>query len=172
VTEGKLKVAGGSDKGSMRFKPNGQGVKAPQNAKVDNLPKYCDPPNPCPIGKNSNDGCQTDVQDTEEYNRNWILEKQQRGECPCDREHMRTCEGRLTVSSGVQLNEPIVQQLNKMLRNAIQEEEDDSSSDSNPDDDEQTWDVQIPEDAKVVAKKGQSYVESNEEDSQSYEERP
>ncbi|CAH8832412.1 unnamed protein product [Trichobilharzia szidati] len=63
-------------------------------SKVDNLPAYCDPPNPCPINYKSEDlptPCDHDIEDTIEFNREWILRKMQNGECSCDNEHMDSC---------------------------------------------------------------------------------
>ncbi|CAH8448978.1 unnamed protein product [Schistosoma turkestanicum] len=63
-------------------------------SKVDNLPAYCDPPNPCPLNYQSNDlptPCDHDIEDTIEFNRQWILSKMQNGECSCDSEHMDNC---------------------------------------------------------------------------------
>ncbi|CAH8472231.1 unnamed protein product [Schistosoma bovis] len=63
-------------------------------SKFDNLPAYCDPPNPCPLNYKSNDlptPCDQDIEDTIEFNRHWIIRKMQNGECSCDNEHMDNC---------------------------------------------------------------------------------
>ncbi|CAI2723670.1 unnamed protein product [Schistosoma spindalis] len=63
-------------------------------SKFDNLPAYCDPPNPCPLNYKSNDlptPCDQDIEDTIEFNRYWIIRKMQNGECSCDNEHMDNC---------------------------------------------------------------------------------
>lgn len=64
------------------------------DVKLDELPAYCDPPNPCPIGYDPDTlatPCDRDVENTAEFNRNWILQKMENGECSCDQEHMLTC---------------------------------------------------------------------------------
>jgi len=57
----------------------------------DSLPFYCPPPNPCPKGYTSADGCMTDVLDTAEAQKAWITAMQDEGYCTCDREHMFNC---------------------------------------------------------------------------------
>lgn len=58
-------------------RPNGNSV----------LPAYCDPPNPCPIGYTSKDGCIEDFENTSEFSRNY----QAHQSCLCDSEHMFNC---------------------------------------------------------------------------------
>ncbi|VDO15055.1 unnamed protein product [Rodentolepis nana] len=63
--------------------------------KTDRLPGYCDPPNPCAIGYDPESfatPCDMGIENTEEFNRRWIVEKMKSGECTCDREHMFRCE--------------------------------------------------------------------------------
>ena len=70
--------------------------------KFDSMPaKYCDPPNPCPLGHEKDAGCSTNIKDDEEFNRQWILDAQKKGLCPCDKEHMTKCpKGMPVVSAG------------------------------------------------------------------------
>ena len=51
------------------------------------LPAYCDPPNPCPIGYTSADGCIEDFENTSEFSRRY----QAGQKCICDTEHMFDC---------------------------------------------------------------------------------
>ena len=53
------------------------------------MPAYCDPPNPCPIGYTTKDGCISleDFENTSEFSR----EFQSRQNCLCDSEHMFNC---------------------------------------------------------------------------------
>merc|ERR1712242_61618 len=51
------------------------------------LPAYCDPPNPCPIGYTSSDGCLEDFENTSEYSRKFQATQR----CICDTEHMFDC---------------------------------------------------------------------------------
>ncbi|CAH8482156.1 unnamed protein product [Heterobilharzia americana] len=76
------------------FKPSSELESSHVESKVDNLPAYCDPPNPCPLNYKSEDlstPCDHDIEDTIEFNRHWILRKMQNGECSCDTEHMDSC---------------------------------------------------------------------------------
>ncbi|KAM7535764.1 hypothetical protein Aperf_G00000101892 [Anoplocephala perfoliata] len=64
------------------------------DVKLDKLPAYCDPPNPCPVGYDPDTlatPCDKGVENTVDFNRNWILQKMQNGECSCDQEHMLSC---------------------------------------------------------------------------------
>lgn len=51
------------------------------------LPAYCDPPNPCPIGYTTADGCIEDFENSSEFSRGF----QSRQKCICDTEHMFDC---------------------------------------------------------------------------------
>ncbi|VDM22125.1 unnamed protein product [Hydatigera taeniaeformis] len=71
--------------------------------KLDQLPAYCDPPNPCPIGYDPATlatPCDEGVVNTAEFNRNWILRKMRNGECLCDEEHMESCPRVSRASEG------------------------------------------------------------------------
>ena len=63
-----------------------QAPKAPANP-TSMLPAYCDPPNPCPIGYTSADGCIEDFENTSEFSRRY----QAGQKCICDTEHMFDC---------------------------------------------------------------------------------
>uniref|UniRef100_A0A5K3ER18 Neuroendocrine protein 7B2 n=1 Tax=Mesocestoides corti TaxID=53468 RepID=A0A5K3ER18_MESCO len=69
-------------------------LAAKSGVKLDQLPAYCDPPNPCPIGYDPATlatPCDRDVEDTKQFNRHWIWQKMRSGECSCDEEHMEAC---------------------------------------------------------------------------------
>jgi len=51
------------------------------------LPAYCDPPNPCPPGYTSADGCIEDFENSSDYSRNFQADQK----CICDTEHMFNC---------------------------------------------------------------------------------
>ncbi|KAK6183518.1 hypothetical protein SNE40_010988 [Patella caerulea] len=77
--------------GTADGKPNEKQVKSDKS-----LPAYCNPPNPCPIGKTAKDNCREDFQNSAENNKK-LLDEQ---ECPCDTEHMFSCpDNSNTVSS-------------------------------------------------------------------------
>lgn len=74
-------VSGGSGEGPHRIKPQ---------VKTDaTLPAYCNPPNPCPVGYNEEQGCQMNFENTAAFSR----EYQSAQECMCDGEHMFDCTG-------------------------------------------------------------------------------
>ncbi|GFO45252.1 7b2 precursor [Plakobranchus ocellatus] len=63
------------------------------------LPAYCNPPNPCPVGKTAEENCVENFENSAENNQRLLSQQ----ECPCDTEHMFTCpEGSQTVSSKAQ----------------------------------------------------------------------
>merc|ERR1711990_1057657 len=51
------------------------------------LPAYCDPPNPCPHGYTSEDGCIEDFENNAEFSRQYQASQS----CMCDTEHMFNC---------------------------------------------------------------------------------
>lgn len=51
------------------------------------LPAYCDPPNPCPPGYTSAEGCIDDFENTSDFSRNFQAQQK----CICDTEHMFNC---------------------------------------------------------------------------------
>lgn len=78
-------ISGGS--GEQHLTPQGK-EKTTQEVKSDkNLPAYCNPPNPCPIGFTERDGCFMNFENSAENN-----QKYQAGQdCPCDADHMFSC---------------------------------------------------------------------------------
>jgi len=61
-----------------------ESLKAPGSTM---LPSYCDPPNPCPIGYTTADGCLEDFENSSEFSRRY----QATQKCICDSEHMFDC---------------------------------------------------------------------------------
>lgn len=61
------------------------------------LPAYCNPPNPCPLGKTAAaDNCVENFENSMENNKRLLKEQ----DCPCDTEHMFSCPaGQQTVTS-------------------------------------------------------------------------
>jgi len=53
------------------------------------LPAYCDPPNPCPKGYTSEDGCieMNDFENKADFSRKYQASQN----CMCDTEHMFSC---------------------------------------------------------------------------------
>jgi len=62
------------------------------------LPAYCDPPNPCPPGYSSADGCIEDFENSSDFSRNF----QSQQKCICDTEHMFNCP----AGQGAQPSQP------------------------------------------------------------------
>jgi hypothetical protein len=101
--------------GTVEAAPNVKQVKTDKQ-----LPAYCNPPNPCPVGKTAKDNCVENFENTAENNQRLLSQQ----ECPCDTEHMFTCPaGSETVSSKSQsgsqqmaLNK-VIDELAKLERN-------------------------------------------------------
>ncbi|CAG2106599.1 unnamed protein product [Medioppia subpectinata] len=82
-------MQGGAGEGTQRLKPDGS-IKNVQVIKTDAvLPAYCNPPNPCPIGYTSEDGCIEEFENTAAFSRDYQASQ----ECMCDTEHMFDCPG-------------------------------------------------------------------------------
>jgi len=65
---------------------------SPASAVSAVLPAYCDPPNPCPLGYTSADGCIEGFENTSEFSRRY----QSTQNCICDTEHMFNCPSQAT----------------------------------------------------------------------------
>jgi len=80
-------IGGGAGEGKQYLSPSGSIVNK-EEVKTDAiLPAYCDPPNPCPPGLTSDDGCLEEFENTAEFSRQF----QSNQNCLCDEEHMYTC---------------------------------------------------------------------------------
>jgi hypothetical protein len=83
-------VSGGTAEGA----PNNKQVKTDKP-----LPAYCNPPNPCPAGKQATENCVENFENTAENNQKLLSQQV----CPCDTEHMFSCpKGSQTVSAKTQ----------------------------------------------------------------------
>lgn len=160
----------------------GEAAWKQKQAKTDSgLPKYCDPPNPCPKslverlepGYDINEvasryGCNPRVPDSEDFNRRWIAEAQTRGECACDREHMRSCpRNRPTIASGEGAPvAPPPQQERYAVDRAEQEEDGPApgAPDLNLDSDEDLEDLNLGDTVPQVSAKKRPALEDNELD--------
>lgn len=73
-----------------RHRIQAAGLKGIKDEKTEtNLPAYCTPPNPCPIGYSSEDHCITNFENTAAFSRDY----QSAQDCMCDTEHMLDCSG-------------------------------------------------------------------------------
>uniref|UniRef100_A0A914UU43 Neuroendocrine protein 7B2 n=1 Tax=Plectus sambesii TaxID=2011161 RepID=A0A914UU43_9BILA len=83
-------MTGGAGEGSQQLRPEDEYVER-EHIKTDSvLPAYCEPPNPCPHGFSSDDGCTEEFENTAEFSRDY----QGRQDCLCDEEHMFNCPGK------------------------------------------------------------------------------
>ncbi|XP_044732654.1 neuroendocrine protein 7B2 isoform X2 [Chrysoperla carnea] len=82
-------MSGGAGEGKQLLKPEGT-IKNNLEIKTDsNLPAYCNPPNPCPIGYTEAQGCisSSKFENTAAFSRSY----QGSQDCMCDSEHMFDC---------------------------------------------------------------------------------
>lgn len=80
-------MTGGAGEGSQRLRPESD-FEEREQVKSDNiLPAYCEPPNPCPLGYTSADGCLEEFENSAEFSRNYQASQI----CICDQEHMFNC---------------------------------------------------------------------------------
>ncbi|OXU23834.1 hypothetical protein TSAR_007459 [Trichomalopsis sarcophagae] len=90
-----------------RIKPGAQaasknpekGEKSPENQ----LPAYCTPPNPCPVGYTSENHCIENFENTAAFSRDY----QSAQDCMCDSEHMLDCPSSADTDNNVVPGMPI-----------------------------------------------------------------
>ncbi|CAF1143696.1 unnamed protein product [Adineta ricciae] len=77
-------VSGGAGEGRQHLSPNGQIPNRPEVKTDEELPAYCHPPNPCPLGFEADD-CDASpmTKFTAEYSRSYQTEQN----CQCDNDH-------------------------------------------------------------------------------------
>nr|AAB41699.1 7B2 [Lymnaea stagnalis] len=113
-------VSGGTAEGA----PNAKQVKSDKQ-----LPAYCNPPNPCPVGKTAEkDNCVENFVNSADNNQKLLSQQ----DCPCDTEHMFTCPaGSQTVSSkGTSGSQQMA--LNKVIDELSKMEHNGESLENNP----------------------------------------
>lgn len=104
-------ISGGGSEASAKYKG---GQKAQAEIKTDAvLPAYCNPPNPCPVGYSSDDGCIETFENTAAFSRAYQASQ----DCMCDSEHMFDCPAPKESNSELDLTE------NDFLINDLQQEE-------------------------------------------------
>lgn len=80
-------ITGGAGEGDQ-FLGEKNIFKHREQVKSDNvLPAYCEPPNPCPVGYTSEQGCIENFENSAEASRNYQAQQ----DCLCDQEHMFNC---------------------------------------------------------------------------------
>jgi len=110
--------------GASEVPPNPKQVKSDKP-----LPEYCNPPNPCPVGKTAKDDCVESFENSAENNERLLSQQ----DCPCDTEHMFSCPaGSQTVSSKAQGSGNQQMALNKVMDELAKMENDRPSLENNP----------------------------------------
>jgi len=77
-------VSGGAGEGRQHLSPSGQIPNHPEVKTDEELPSYCDPPNPCPLGFEADD-CDSSPMSTFTAEYSQLYQAQQN--CECDNDH-------------------------------------------------------------------------------------
>jgi len=77
-------VSGGAGEGKQHLQPDGSIPNRDEVKSDEDLPAYCDPPNPCPVGY-SGDDC--DARPYEEFTAEFSKNYQEHQNCMCDDDH-------------------------------------------------------------------------------------
>ncbi|CAF0798787.1 unnamed protein product [Brachionus calyciflorus] len=96
-------VSGGAGEGKQHLSPDGKISNKEEIKSDEDLPAYCDPPNPCPIGYTGED-CDPRpfTEFTAEYSKNY----QEQQSCMCDEDH-NECSKSVKTKSVDKINELI-----------------------------------------------------------------
>jgi len=65
------------------------------------LPAYCNPPNPCPVGYTSDDGCLETFENSAAFSRAYQASQ----DCMCDTEHMFDCPAMHEDDNELEMNQ-------------------------------------------------------------------
>lgn len=77
-------VSGGAGEGKQHLQPDGSVLNQQEVKSDEDLPAYCDPPNPCPVGYVGED---CDSRPYEEYTAEFSKNYQEQQNCMCDDDH-------------------------------------------------------------------------------------
>lgn len=77
-------VSGGAGEGKQHLQPDGSVPNKEEVKSDEDLPAYCDPPNPCPLGYNGED---CDSRPYGEYTAEYSKHYQEQQNCMCDDDH-------------------------------------------------------------------------------------
>jgi hypothetical protein len=77
-------VSGGAGEGKQHLQPDGHMPNKEEVKSDEDLPAYCDPPNPCPVGYEGED---CDKRPYEEYTAEYSKNYQEQQNCMCDDDH-------------------------------------------------------------------------------------
>jgi hypothetical protein len=96
-------VSGGAGEGKQHLQPDGSVDNKEEIKSDEDLPAYCDPPNPCPIGVVSDD---CDPSPYEVFSAQFSREYQEQQNCMCDDDH-NECHKRSKSTSTSTQNEKV-----------------------------------------------------------------
>uniref|UniRef100_A0A0B6Y076 Neuroendocrine protein 7B2 n=1 Tax=Arion vulgaris TaxID=1028688 RepID=A0A0B6Y076_9EUPU len=121
-----------SDLHGFQSVSGGTVVGASNNKEVKSdkqLPAYCNPPNPCPVGMKVTENCVENFKNTAENNQKLLSQQI----CSCDTEHMFSCpSGSQTVSTKTQ-GDIKQMALNKVIDELSKLENQENNMENNPD---------------------------------------
>lgn len=89
-------VSGGAGEGKQHLQPDGAMPNKEEVKSDEDLPAYCDPPNPCPVGYSGED---CDPRPYSEYTAEYSKAYQEQQNCMCDDDHnecSRTVRSKIT----------------------------------------------------------------------------
>lgn len=120
ILTGHQYVQGGAGEGRQLLGPDGT-FENVQVVKSDNaIPSYCDPPNPCPIGYTTEDGCLEEFVNSASFSRDYQANQQ----CSCDNEHsLFNCAAPITTST-IKTTEDGIQEPDKSNTKMINDNDD------------------------------------------------
>nr|CAG4645109.1 EOG090X0DEG [Leptodora kindtii] len=115
----------GQGKSAGKARPTGKPTMKPifgaKSEKSDNvLPAYCNPPNPCPIGYTSDDGCLEEFENTAAFSRQYQIAQ----DCMCDTEHMFDCPSSNTAQAKNAKSMAATNMVDKAIRKIMSEIQD------------------------------------------------
>lgn len=118
-------VSGGAGEGRQHLSPNGDIPNRPEVKTDEELPSFCDPPNPCPLDFEADD-CDTSPMSlfTAEYSQLYQLQQN----CQCDKDHDQ-CPTKQTFNND-QSSKAMLKRSRRLRRNtnSIQQKENDTKN--------------------------------------------
>lgn len=90
-------MSGGAGEGKQHLQPDGAVDNKEEVKSDEDLPAYCDPPNPCPIGVMSDD---CDPRPFEIFSAQFSKEYQEQQNCMCDDDHNECHKRSKSMGSG------------------------------------------------------------------------
>jgi len=97
-------VSGGAGEGNQHLHPEGDVANKAEVKSDEDLPAYCDPPNPCPVGYTGDD---CDKRPFHEFTAEFSKIYQEKQNCMCDDDHNDCQKSTSKSNAGEQTNELI-----------------------------------------------------------------